>query len=201
MRIGVDFDNTLVSYDDAFADVGREEGVLPIDFVGDKEAVRTVLIQRRPDGLIWESLQGQVYGRQIGRAKLFDGAREFLSRCRDEAGFEIFVISHKTKFAHHDPHETNLRKAAIGWMKCQGFFRQSGGFISPAHVNFLDTRDDKVGRIAELRCDLFVDDLIEVLEHPAMPENCRKVKFRGVPQSRFEQYQSWQKINNAVFPD
>jgi hypothetical protein len=34
MRIGIDFDNTLVSYDRAFALVGMEEGLLPADFVG-----------------------------------------------------------------------------------------------------------------------------------------------------------------------
>ena len=39
MRIGLDFDNTLVSYDRAFLEVGREERMLPGDFAGAKEAV------------------------------------------------------------------------------------------------------------------------------------------------------------------
>lgn len=67
MRIGIDFDNTLVSYDRAFALVGMEEGLLPADFVGGKEAVKQQLCRERPDGYSWERLQGLVYGRRIER--------------------------------------------------------------------------------------------------------------------------------------
>jgi hypothetical protein len=65
-RIGIDFDNTLVSYDRAFALVGMEEGLLPADFVGGKEAVKQQLCRERPDGYSWERLQGLVYGRSSG---------------------------------------------------------------------------------------------------------------------------------------
>ena len=32
MKIGIDFDNTLVNYELAFAKVGKEEGFLPGEF-------------------------------------------------------------------------------------------------------------------------------------------------------------------------
>ena len=53
MRIGVDFDNTLVCYDRAFAAVGTEAGLLPADFTGGKDAAKNWLLRERPDGYLW----------------------------------------------------------------------------------------------------------------------------------------------------
>jgi hypothetical protein len=40
MRIGLDLDNTLICYDQAFLRVGKEEGILPASFEGNKVAVK-----------------------------------------------------------------------------------------------------------------------------------------------------------------
>jgi len=34
MRIGIDFDNTLIDYDRVFLDAARERGLVPRDFAG-----------------------------------------------------------------------------------------------------------------------------------------------------------------------
>jgi len=109
----------------------------------------------------------------------------------------VLVISHKTELAHHDPLGTNLRSAALTWMRGRGLFDLPG--LGQDSVYFEPTRDDKVRRIAALRCDVFIDDLDVVLEHALMPEPCRRILFRGPPQSRFEQYQSWGEISDALF--
>ena len=83
MRIGIDLDNTLICYDQAFLRVGQEEGMLPASFAGNKAAVKRALLVERPDGSLWEALQGLVYGRRIDAATLFDGVTEFLERCRN----------------------------------------------------------------------------------------------------------------------
>ena len=85
MRVGIDLDNTLISYDQAFQRVGKEEGLLPASFEGNKAAVKRALLAERPDGLLWESLQGLVYGRRIDAAVLFDGVAGFLEACRTRA--------------------------------------------------------------------------------------------------------------------
>jgi len=38
MRIGLDLDNTLICYDQAFLRVGKEEGILPASFVNQQVA-------------------------------------------------------------------------------------------------------------------------------------------------------------------
>lgn len=198
MRIGVDFDNTLVSYDRAFAAVGKEEGLLPADFTGGKDAAKRRLCEERPDGYLWERLQGLVYGRRIDRAELYEGAAEFFRQSRERGG-RVYIVSHKTVLAHHDPLRTNLRESALGWMKQQGFFDAHGFGLDTGQVFFEDTRDAKVRRIGELDCQIFVDDLPEVLGHADMPLACRKILFAGEHSGPFEYAANWTEVCAAVF--
>lgn len=198
MRVGIDLDNTLICYDQAFQQVGKEEGLLPASFEGDKATVKRALLMARPDGYLWESLQGLVYGRRIDAAMLFDGVTRFLEACR-KAGDVVAVVSHKTERAHHDPHLTDLRAAALRWMETNRFFDARGLGLARDHVYFEGTRDDKVRRIRALECDVFVDDLAEVLGHAGMPAACRKILFGHDPQTEFEQYASWDEIRDALF--
>jgi hypothetical protein len=199
MKIGIDLDNTLICYDQAFQRVGREEGLLPPSFEGDKAAVKRALLKERPDGLLWETLQGLVYGRRIDAAILFDGVARFLGVCR-RRGDKVAIVSHKTDLAHHDPLRTDLRAAALQWMEANRFFQPAGLALQREDVFFESTRDEKIRRIAALDLDLFVDDLAEVLAHEDMPAACRKILFGQEPQERFEQYATWGELCDAVFP-
>lgn len=198
MKVGIDLDNTLICYDQAFARVGREEGLLPSSFEGSKVDVKRALLARRQDGYLWESLQGLVYGRRIDAAMLFQGVTEFLVACRAH-GDTVAIVSHKTELAHHDPLKTDLRVAALNWMESNRFFDASGLALERRNVFFEGTRDEKVGRIRSLACDVFVDDLAEVLGHAEMPTSCRKILFGKEPQSEFEQYASWDEVRDALF--
>ncbi len=203
MRIGLDLDNTLVAYDQAFLAVGQEEGLLPPDFAGGRSAVKARLLAERPDGHSWETLQGEVYGRRIDQAVLYQGAAEFLARCRVEA-VPLAIVSHKTVLAHHDPHGTNLHEAALAWLCRQGFFGDAGFGLAPENVFFERTRDDKVRRIRTVGCNVFIDDLPEVLAHGELPASCRKILFGAAPgpaQGGIERYGGWKEITHALFRD
>ena len=198
MRIGIDLDNTLICYDQAFQRVGKEEGLLPASFQGSKAAVKRALLAERPDGLLWETLQGLVYGRRIDAASLFEGAEHFLRRCRERAEI-VAIVSHKTERAHHDPALTDLRAAALRWMEGNRFFEAAALGVRRDNVFFEGTRDEKVRRIAALRCDVFVDDLAAVLGHAEMPAGCRKILFGSEPHVGFERYACWNEVCDAVF--
>ena len=198
MLIGIDLDNTLICYDHAFRAVAKRSGLLPEAFAGDKAAVKRALLAQRPDGFLWERLQGLVYGRDIEDATLFDGVEKFVAGCRSRR-HRLVVVSHKTELAHHDPERTNLRSAALCWMNRRGFFDRDRLGLQRTDVFFEATREDKVRRIAALATDLFIDDLAEVLGHPDMPADCRKILFGTQPQDRFEQYASWPELCDAFF--
>ena len=46
-------------------------------------------------------------------------------------------------------------------------------------IHFLGTRVDKIARIAELQCHVFIDDLAEVLLDPGLFPETRPIWFAG----------------------
>ena len=113
MRIGIDFDNTIITYDDVFRATALRRGLIKEDFAGrSKQAIRDH-IRLLPDGEIaWQRLQGQVYGKGVAEAAMFVGAGQFLDRCRRQ-GLPVVIVSHKTEYGHYDPDRINLRRAAL----------------------------------------------------------------------------------------
>jgi hypothetical protein len=201
MRIGIDFDNTLIGYDDVFLAAARERNLVGSGFVGSKQAVRDA-IRLLPDGeLAWQHLQGHVYGKGIDRAVMFEGVDAFLRRCR-AAGHGVFVVSHKTEYGHYDPDRVNLRAAAADWMEARGFFAPDKYAIPRANVFFESSRAEKLRRIAALECVHFIDDLEEVLNDPDFPPGVNRVLFAGTgPSPGLAICSNWQRIAEVVLDE
>ena len=176
MRIGLDLDNTIVCYDDVFQFIAKDLGLVSETWTGDKAQVRSE-VRSRPGGeLVWQRLQGQAYGKYMHRATLFPGVGNFLIRTKVR-GDKVFIVSHKTEFGHHDSEQIPLRREALYWMRSHRFFDQTGFGLSEEDVFFESSRDTKIRKIAELDCDLFIDDLREVFAEPSFPDSTRKILF------------------------
>jgi hypothetical protein len=202
-RIGIDFDNTVVCYDEVFIRTAQAEGLIPHDFRGGKAGVRELIRRLNGGEEKWQRLQGKVYGSQMDGASLFEGAAQFLSRCRERADTSVFIVSHKTEFGHFDASGINLREVARAWMAKHGFFDKGGLNLSDDALYFESTRDDKIERITRLDCTHFIDDLEEVLGHPRFPAGVRRILFLNgradKPAVNYEVYADWQEIEEAVF--
>src|ERR1051325_49034 len=165
MIIGVDFDNTLVSYDELFERLARERG---LSGASGKKAIRDQ-VRNLPQGEIeWQKLQGIAYGPRMSEAKLIDGGPEFFAACR-QRGLPVHIISHKTEFAGYDDTRTNLRQAALAWKKQNG--------LPADEMHFTNTRAEKIATIRRLGCTMFVDDLEETFLEPDFPANVEKILF------------------------
>jgi hypothetical protein len=201
MRIGLDFDNTIIRYDEVFRAAARQRNLLPPDFAGTKQEVREA-IRLLPDGeLKWQALQGHVYGKGIGGAELFRGLSGFLRRVKAR-GDTVLIVSHKTRFGHFDQDRVDLREAALNWMSERDFFAAAGFGIRRQDVHFLSTRDEKLARIGELGCDVFVDDLQEVLDDPAFPSQVRRILLSdraGAEALPYAVCRDWASIEEALF--
>lgn len=175
MHIGIDFDNTLVSYDVLFHRCARARHLIPSDLPPTKAAVRAWL-WRQPDGNTpWTELQGMVYGQRMMEAVWFPGVDEFFTFCRSRR-LRISIISHKLEYPALGS-RVNLRDAALAWMEAHGFFRPDGFALSQNDVYFEGSREQKCARIAERQCTHFVEDLPEVLQDPAFPSDVIKLLF------------------------
>jgi len=200
LHIGIDFDNTIISYDEVFCATAKRRGLIESAFSGRKQAVRDA-IRLLPDGeLAWQRLQGQVYGKGIAEARMIAGVETFLRRCRAN-GCAVAVVSHKTEYGHYDPDCVNLRKAALDWMAAQGLFDGEHA-IKLENIYFEGTRAEKLGRIAALRLTHFIDDLKEVLTDPGFPANVKRILFADEKQPTTAPYvscRSWRDIEEQVF--
>ena len=178
--VGVDFDNTLVSYDDLIYDVARERGLVQDGTGKSKKDIRDAI--RRLDGgeIEWQRVQGVVYGPRMNEAKAADGAKAFLTRCAD-ANVNVYVVSHKTQLANYDDTGTDLRAAALSWVERQGWFGDSGPGLSRNRVYFESSRKEKVERIEQLECTHFIDDLEETFREEGFPEGVQKILYAPYP--------------------
>jgi hypothetical protein len=201
VRIGIDFDNTIICYDKVFAAVARQRGLVPEGWVGLKTEVRDHLRSRAGGELAWQGLQGFVYGKGIGGATIYPGVREFLASCR-KAGARVYIVSHKTQFGHQDPDRVDLREAARGWLKSAGLIDAADAALAAGDVYFEDTLAAKVGRLASLKLDIFIDDLVDVFEQPHFPKATRAILFtQSQPPhpGHCEPIASWAEISRGVF--
>jgi hypothetical protein len=199
-RIGVDLDNTLCDYSRVFGPIAVELGLASPSLANASKRVVKDHLMGGPGGEhAWMRLQGQVYGRFLPRAAPYPGAVETLKGFVAD-GAQVKIVSHKTRRGHFDEHGVDLWEAAQSWLDANGLL--SFG-LALEDVHFLETRDEKVARIAALACDVFVDDLPEVLRHPAFPAGATPIWFHGPgPVSADGEglvgFETWAEVERAV---
>jgi hypothetical protein len=199
MRIGIDFDNTIVCYDDAFYRAARERDWIPGDVTPTKDGVRNWLrAAGREDD--WTALQGYIYGARMDLAAPFPGVRDFL-RIATEAGCAVDIVSHKTRHPYRGE-KYDLHKAALGWLEAEGFFEDRTLGLDRTHVHLELTKDGKLARIGALGCDSFIDDLPELLGEPGFPADTRRVLFDpndAAPDApTYARVRSWREISGVL---
>lgn len=174
MRIGIDFDNTIVCYDQVFHLVALEQGVIPAALPRTKERVRDHLRAQGQEP-VWTAMQGYVYGQRMADADAFPGVLDFLRACRSQ-GVEAFIVSHKTKTPYLGP-AYDLHAAALGWMEANGLFDPTGIGLPRERVFLEPTKKDKLARIKALGCTHFIDDLPEFLAEADFPCGVERLLF------------------------
>jgi hypothetical protein len=198
MKIGIDFDNTVVCYDGVFEALAREENILSPSVRPTKGAVRDEL-RRQGKEERWIEIQGLVYGARMKDASPFPGIKEFLATAKAE-GAETFIISHKTRFPFRGP-QFDLHESAYEWLKAQGIYDRANPKAFP-HVFLELTKEAKLARIADLGCEVFIDDLPEFLGEKEFPEAAKRFLFDpngDHPESSiYSRVSSWEALSTQL---
>ena len=201
MKIGIDFDNTIASYDTLFHEVALRENFISRRWSGCGKTELRNYLRTQPDGeKRWMKLQGLVYGKYMHLAKLMPNVANFLLSC-NVRNHELFIVSHKTEYGHYDPEQISLRKKALKWMDANRFFDLEYFGIDKRNVFFADTREEKVEKVAHLKCNWFIDDLPEVFEEPLFPLETNKILFGSYEPlifSKITVLNSWEKISKNI---
>jgi hypothetical protein len=206
--IGIDLDNTIIDYRNAFWHTALSTGIFTekdkISFsnnhgqVPNKNEIKNRLILEEGGNYKWESLQGQVYGQYIHNAGIYPGVANFLLHSKVR-GVKVYIISHKTEFGHYDKSQTPLRKAALNFLEQKDILSGDYG-IQEKDIFFFDARRKKVNMVAELNCTYFIDDLPEVFREEGFPENTTEILFDIQSEHAMNYtFNSWRGINELVF--
>lgn len=173
MHIGLDFDNTIVSYDRLFHKVATEQAIIPVDCPVNKVAIRDYLRSMGKEAL-WTEMQGYVYGFRMQEAEPFPCVLDTLQQLCAE-GHCLSIISHKTLYPFVGP-QYDLHKAAKNWVELY-LQRSEFPLIKNENIFFELTKAEKISRIAALACDIFMDDLPEILEDEQFPSSTQALLF------------------------
>jgi hypothetical protein len=173
MRIGIDFDNTIVSYDALFHKVALEQDLVPPETPLNKVAVRDHLRAIGQEDR-WTEMQGYVYGVRMVEALAYGGVIDFIRRAK-AAGHEVTIVSHKTRHPFLGP-QYDLHAAARAWIDCH-LFSDGKLLLSGENIFFELTQQEKLARIAACGCAAFIDDLPEILLAADFPSSTARLLF------------------------
>ena len=139
-----------------------------------------------------------------------DGAAPFpgLIACLNElrsAGHSLVLVSHRTRVPFAGP-AYDLHEAALSFLVRNGLLNADAGPLREVDVWLELTKAAKLARIGALRCDVFIDDLPEILASPEFPAATRPMLFdpdghypEGVWNGRrFAACTSWPAIGAAL---
>jgi hypothetical protein len=176
MIIGLDFDNTIVCYDKAIVKLSQSIPDLPSSVSRTKLGLRDHLRATERESE-WTAFQGTLYGPGMEHAEPFKGAVYTMLQLVGD-GHRLVIISHRSRHPYAGPPH-DLHAAARSWVAQR--LQSLGLFLSKldhaSAVNFLETREEKIAKISELKCDVFVDDLPEVLNDEHFPSQTMPVLF------------------------
>ena len=199
MHIGVDFDNTIVNYNEVFYKYAFKKGLVTPEIKKEKHHIREA-IWKLPNGNdLWTMLQGSVYGVNILEAKPMYGVKKFFKACQEES-ISISIVSHKTKYPEKGP-TIDLRKASLAWLAKKGFFSELG--LHESRVFFTNSIEEKIAKIKEIHCTHFIDDLLFVLMHKSFPRDVAKILYTKAPdqaiRSDMQHFTKWPEISAYFF--
>ena len=171
-KIGIDFDNTIVSYNNLFHKIAIEQNLIPNDFPHSKLLIRDYLRKNNKDEL-FTLIQAEVYGKRILEASPSPNVDLAIKELIN-IGFDVSVISHKSRYPYSGP-KYDLHKSAISWLEKNNFFEKEKVGLSRNKIYFNLTKEDKINKIDTIGCDYFIDDLPEILK--LINKNTKKILY------------------------
>ncbi|XDZ63007.1 haloacid dehalogenase-like hydrolase [Alphaproteobacteria bacterium LSUCC0396] len=198
MNIGLDFDNTIACYDVVFHTVAVEKSLIDPSVPVDKISVREHLRENNMEEE-WIKLQGFVYGNAMKKVNAYEGVTEFLDWAKRK-NHVCKIISHKTKHPFRGP-KYDLHSTAREWIETY-FSNSNNILIEKKFIFFHQTKAEKIDQIGLQKCDIFVDDLPEILKAEKFPKGTRKILFdpcsHHLKEPNIERISHWDQLKTLL---
>ena len=197
-KIGIDLDNTIISYDELFFKHALKEKLIPKNFSKKREKIRNY-IKRKISVLKWKKLQSLVYSKYLNEAKVQKGFIEFIKLISNR-DFEYCIISHKTKYPYIGK-KINLHKISKEWINKNINIKINKKKSIIKKIYFETTEAKKIQRIIKEKCNYFIDDLPSILNK--LPSRINKIlldpKNTNNINLKYLKINKWKQISKIFF--
>jgi hypothetical protein len=170
MRIGFDFDNTIVDYDLVFTQIANELNLEYLD--SPKNSIKKYYEVELGQPNSWKKIQFKVYCELISKITPSEKFITFLNWLIDNK-HDIFIVSHKTQNIKINNKNLNLRQPAKKWIE------KNIPIFNKERIFFESSAIEKIRKIKSLNLDFFVDDLITILNHRQFPLITKKILYNS----------------------
>ena len=191
MRIGFDFDNTIVDYTPVFTKIANDLGLKYEN--NPKNSIKYYFENELDNPSSWKEVQLQVYCELINSIKPSDKLSDLIKWLIDY-NHDFFIVSHKTQTIKSGNSKTNLREPANKWIE------NNLPLFKKERIFFESSALAKVRKINSLRLDYFVDDLLTILKHHQFPKETKKILFNSTTNKdkKFYKASSWDEVKKII---
>jgi len=187
LRIGIDLDNTIIDYSNAYIKINHK--FLYIKKKISKKRLK-IKIEKIFPNKGWSKIQEILFGKFIIYCKPYYGFDNFYKKSLKE-DHTIYIVSHKTNLSEYSK-KYQIKKAAKSWI-----FKNIKD-IKKNNIFFEKTILKKIERIKKLKLDIFIDDIHQVLTHEKFDKNCFKILFKD-KKKNLKSFNSWEKIQKYIY--
>jgi hypothetical protein len=158
MRIGLDLDHTIISYNDSYKYI-LETLKIETECLT-KAEIKKFFEKPNRSGVSWLDFQQCLYTLGLKKALPQPGVLDILSKAR-HLEHELFIVSHKTN-THFPLNDKllNLREEAMRWLLITRIYPE---LVNKEDIYFVNDGTEKLTKIKDLSLDVFIDDLPEII--------------------------------------
>jgi hypothetical protein len=191
MRIGFDFDNTIVDYSSVFTQIANDLGLKYEN--NPKNSIKYYFEAEMNNPSSWKEVQLEVYCKLINNIKPSDKLSDLISWLI-EFNHDFFIVSHKTQTIKTHSSISDLRDPAIKWIE------NNLPYFNKERIFFESSVIEKVRKIKSLSLDFFVDDLLTILKHHQFPKETKKILLNNttLKDKKIYKASSWDEVKKII---
>ncbi len=186
MRICIDIDNTILNYEPLFFE---ESNHIPkgIQFLSELKEYLQNKSQEE-----WLKIQGLCYGKRVRDVTLFQKSKESIEKLIKN-GYEVFLVSHKTKTSYCGNY-SGLQELVTNRLQELGLT----SLIDAKNIFLLESLDEKLKKINELKPQIVIDDLEKVTSSSKLDQVPLKILFSRFSSRTSLSSFSWPQIVSLI---
>jgi len=186
IKVGIDLDNTIINYENSFKKYLEDKQIYFKKI--NKKKIKLVA-KHNSKIKNWTEAQEEIYGHYITYAKLYKNFSKF-EKFALKNKIKLYIISHKTKYSQFSK-KYNLHLGSNKWLK--------ENIIKDRYqIFYVNTINEKVRKIAKIKPDYFIDDLIEIFNNKNFPKKVKKILFSKIKNDKVVTFSNWNKIKNYI---